>query len=460
MIVKQFFMWMLLLCPCLAYAAEDESPIIVSLARANPLMPLYLSPMIDDDSGFDKAYLKQLEKVLRFDLNHNGMTHTLQRDKLQDKWITSVNFDDFGPLSTWQGENIYYVIKVKVKDKTLQAAMLVVNGKTIKSTEGLPLKGSLAEDRRQVHFLADMIQKALFGIDGIASTRFIYTVKTQDPVSNKWLSEIWEADYDGANARQVTTGGNFCVTPVHIPPKAGYVSGNLLYVSYKIGQPKIYVASLKDGIGRRLLYLKGNQFMPTLSRQRDKIAFISDVAGNPDLFIQSFSAEEGVIGKPQQLSSARKATHSSPTFSPDGKKIAFVSDKDGSPRIYVLDVPAAGTSAKDLKPTLLTKYNKESTAPVWSPDGSKIAYCAKTNGVRQIWLYDFASNEERQLTQGSGNKENPTWAPDSLHIIFNSTSGGSELYLINLNQQNAVKISSGPGEKRYPSWELRTPKTD
>ncbi len=77
-----------------------------------------------------------------------------------------------------------------------------------------------------------------------------------------------------------------------------------------------------------------------------------------------------------------------------------------------------------------------------------------TNGVRQIWIYDFEKGEERQLTQGPGNKENPSWAPNSLHLVFNSTSpNDNELYLIHLNDIKAHKISSGPGEKRYPNWE-------
>lgn len=61
-----------------------------------------------------------------------------------------------------------------------------------------------------------------------------------------------------------------------------------------------------------------------------------------------------------------------------------------------------------------------------------------------------------QLTSGSGNKENPYWAPDSKHIVFNSTDhASSELYIVNLNQPDAIKISNGPGKKHYPTWGMR-----
>jgi TolB protein len=440
--------------------AEDMGPIVVKLATEHPLIPIYLSKA-NSDNSFPEPYVNQLEDVFRFDLSHNGATRLLGCSTETESLSKQYPFESVDNGSAWKSLGVLYVVKWRIQDRSAVIKICSVNTQTVKITDSFPLKGDLSQDRTQIHRIANLIHKTLFGTEGIATSRFLYTVKQpinlgkdSDGKNNKSLAEVWEADYDGANARQITHEKALCVTPSYIPPKPGFRPGSFCYVSYRTGQPKIYVASLKNGEGQRVMLLKGNQLMPAVSYQRDKMAFICDVTGNPDLFLQSFTPEEGINGKPQQIFSTCLATQASPTFSPDGKQIAFVSNKDGLPRIYVMEIPAPGTRLPDIKAKLITRAARESTAPVWSPDGTKLAYCAMTQGSRQIWIYDFTTDEERQLTQGAGHKENPAWAPNSLHLIFNSVkANSSDLYLINLNQPEAVKITSGPGEKRFPSWE-------
>ena len=439
----------------IATSLFGEEEIVVPLSAQSELSPLFLDTFANNSAGFDKSYLAQLEKVLRFDLDHNGRTAVLAQTQPYLSHVAREkgwkSFDRNG----WQNLHTTYVVKAMVSDHKLSTSIYLVQDNLIKTIEGMTLSGSLSEDRGKIHHLADAIHEALFNTRGIASTHMLYTLRKKVGESSAtWQTEVWEADYDGNNKRQITREGHLCVTPAYLPTKLGGRCSHFLYVSYRIGQPKIYIASLREGSSKRLTYLRGNQLMPSISPQKDMIAFISDITGNPELFIQPVDMEQRTVGKPFQIFSAPSAAQGSPTFCPDGKEIAFVSNKDGSPRIYIMPIPDYGSSVKDLKPRLITKQNRDNTSPAWSPDGHKIAYCALTRGVRQIWIYDFDTNKESQLTEGNEHKENPSWGPDGVHLLYNSsTKNAAEIYLINLNQKEAVKISSGPGEKGFPSWE-------
>lgn len=452
--MRKWLMFVFLIGMIYQLQAEDEDNIIVRLATQKKLMPLYLGQI--QGEGQEKKYTEQLRTILTFDLTHNGMTEVVGSINDIDRVLATEPFDAFTQGGVFKQKGLFYVVKAKIQNDQLSARVLHVATGQGKKIDNLPLTGELSHDRRQIHRLADAIYKALFNEDGIATTHLIYTKRVPTKNKNEWDSEVWEIDYDGANPRQLTRDTGYIVTPSYIPPKQGQTASQFVFVNYKNGQPKIYIGNLRDGTSKSIVKLAGNQLMPVVSRQQDKIAFISDYTGNPDLFMQPFDLKQGSIGKPQQIFTSKRAVQGTPSFSPDGKKIAFVSNKDGSPKIYTMDIPEARSKLDKIKPTLITKYQSGCTAPNWSPDGRKIAYCVKTKGIRQIWVYDFDRKEEYQITQGAGNKENPVWAPNSLHLTYNTTdAGSSDVYFISLGELKPIKVTSGGGEKRFPSWEPR-----
>lgn len=431
--------------------SEETQEIRVHLPTRTALHPLYIGRL--QAPNFDAAHARALEEVLAYDLNYNGSTKVCPTASEKEAVLAEKQPSSAFRTATWKGYGIAYVIKWHISDKMLHATLFNASDGSLKTFSDIPLSGDLKEDRRQIHKLADGIHKALFGKDGVANTRILFAYQNKNTQSDDWISEIWECDWDGANMRQVTQEHSYCVSPVLMPHSSAYANDSFLYVSYKRGQPKIYIASLKEGKGKQLIDLRGNQLLPAISLKRDKIAFICDASGRTDLFLQPLHPSTGEMGKPIQLYSYPRSTQASPTFSPDGSKIAFVSDKDGGMRIFT--IPAVGGEKRPVA-TMITKQNRENSCPAWSPDGTKLAYSAKTNGIRQIWIYDVAKQEEWQLTSGSGNKENPAWSPNSTHILFNSTDDrSSELYRVNLNQPEAIKISRGPGKKHYPTWGSR-----
>ena len=178
-----------------------------------------------------------------------------------------LNFNEGPKPSDWQALQAYYVLKTKYNNHQISINLFAANTEEIKSIENVELTGDLSKDRRQIHQIADGIYKQLFNLEGIATTRILYTVKNENGVNAE--SEVWEADYDGKNSRQLTFHSGYSIMPTYIPPKAGYAAGAFLFVSYKTGQPKIFYQSLNQKKPLRLNYLRGNQLMPAISRQQE-----------------------------------------------------------------------------------------------------------------------------------------------------------------------------------------------
>jgi len=428
----------------------------VRLETRSQAKPVYLSRLYADSSESDWRYLEELRSSLETDLNQSGFcTLVPKKEELENSFHFPDVRSDFN-VEIWKKERIAYAISIQVFQGRFTAIAFNPEKGTSKKYPDISLSRNIEEDRRKIHRFYDGLQKDLFGIEGIASLRILYTQRVKNEEKGlDWISEVWICDADGCRARQLTHDKSYCLSPSFFPKSSPQEDLDFFYVSEKNGQSKIYRSSLSHSSSTPLVDLRGNQALPSLTQKGNQMAFITDVAGRPDLFIQNFDPKGKCLGKARQLYSCSRATQASPTYSPDGSQIAFVSDKDGPPRIYVLNVSGPKETLRPT-PRILTKKNRENTSPAWSPDGTKLAYSSKVDGVRQIWVYDFATEEERQLTTGPETKENPAWAPDSFHLIYNTESNDlSELYLIHLNQGEPFQITKGFGQKRFASWEPR-----
>ena len=106
----------------------------------------------------------------------------------------------------------------------------------------------------------------------------------------------------------------------------------------------------------------------------------------------------------------------SPAISPDGKLVAYTvrepnwEENNYETEIWLVDVAAA-------KPRQLTNAKKSSSAPDWSPDGTRIAFLSDRSDKQQIWLISPVFGEAEQLTtEEDGVGGNFAWSPDGKHI--------------------------------------------
>ncbi len=105
-----------------------------------------------------------------------------------------------------------------------------------------------------------------------------------------------------------------------------------------------------------------------------------------------------------------------PAMSPDGSRIAYVL------RTQDLDEDRAVTSLWQVRtdgsePTQLTRGTADTT-PVWSPDGSHLAFLRADDGPAQVWLLPADGGEAMQLTELPLGAGAPAWSPDGTRIAF------------------------------------------
>ncbi len=107
-----------------------------------------------------------------------------------------------------------------------------------------------------------------------------------------------------------------------------------------------------------------------------------------------------------------------PALSPDASQIAYVlrtTDVEGDRTLRSL----WRVSASGGEPQQLTRGDADST-PVWSPDGTQLAFLRAKDGPAQLWLLPVGGGEPEQVTTLPLGAGTPWWSPDGTRIAFSA----------------------------------------
>jgi TolB protein len=275
--------------------------------------------------------------------------------------------------------------------------------------------------RGKVHAYADEIVETLTGNKGIADSKVAFVA------SHTGHKEIYVADADGSNVRQLTNDGT-----ISVGPKLSPDGSRLVYTGYKSGYADVYEIDLGSGSRNRIIKFPGTNTGASYSPNGHELAVILSKDGNPELYTTSAGG-----------GGAHRLTHtpgveSSPTWSPSGDEIIYSSDDRGGPQLY--RISAGGGAGRPISTG--HGYNTE---PNWSPDGKRVAFTVRDGGSFTIAILDLGSGNSHTVASGEG----PAWGADSRHLIF---AEGGALILLDAQTGQKTTLVSGLGKISEPTW--------
>jgi TolB protein len=106
-------------------------------------------------------------------------------------------------------------------------------------------------------------------------------------------------------------------------------------------------------------------------------------------------------------------------------------------------------------PTRLTDLPTSQFHPAWSPDGTRIAFDARSAGGRSFHIYVMNADGSglERLTDGPGWNYLPAWSPDGTRIAFVSNRDrNDEIYVMNADGSGQMRLTDDADEDLSPAW--------
>ena len=201
-----------------------------------------------------------------------------------------------------------------------------------------------------------------------------------------------------------------------------------------IGHAHLFSVTTDGGELERLQIVSSEAGDPVVSRRGGRLAYVVPVF---DTNIWKYSIEDNT--PPSRLIASTKVEHQ-PSFSADGRRLAFVSNRDGEFLIWISNADGTDPVRASALP---------GGTPVWSPDGTQIAFNTNDGRRANIVAVGADGGKENFLTDnsdGSYVNADASWSIDGNSVYFNSNRTGAwEIWKTSVRDKKLTQITRHGG---------------
>jgi TolB protein len=202
-----------------------------------------------------------------------------------------------------------------------------------------------------------------------------------------------------------------------------------------------------DGSNQRpLTSYKAISITPSVSPDGSRLAFTSDAKGGWRILVHLLETNRFL-----PFLNPQSSLNATPSFTPDGKEVLFSSTLDGRyPQIFIANVDGSNlrrvsnVRAIEMEP----KVNPKT--------GVEMVFVSGRGGLQQIYKMNLDGADPVRLTTGEGEASNPSWHPDGQHIAFAWTRGFApgnwNVFIMDVASRETVQLTHGAGRNENPTW--------
>ncbi len=150
-----------------------------------------------------------------------------------------------------------------------------------------------------------------------------------------------------------------------------------------------------------------------------------------------------------ELLTANKGWNLFPVYSPDGSHIAFLSDWENEALNFSLYLMEVATG----RLTRLKRRGLELSPLGWSHDGSRLVIVSDDDNRSDLFVYDLKQKKVKQIKQKLRINRYPSFLSGDREVGFVATVNGfADIYKIRLDDGEVTPLTQTSNDEAYPRW--------